>query len=271
MRTRPSASPPHTHQPSATPDLDDPERAALAELLLSVADDEFIIGFWDSEWTGIAPMLEEDVATSSIAQDEIGHARALYELLATVTDDDPDRIAFGREVGEYRHASLLNHARGDWAFSVARRWLYESADAVRLATLAASGWEPLAALATKMRREETYHRMHADAWLRRLSDGPAEVRARLSDAVRRLWPDAQDVFVPLATEEALVRAGYLAQPMRSLHAAWRAQTATLLEPLVSDLPRLDPRADGRSRRTDDFTWLHGQFTMVARSEDGASW
>ena len=48
----------------------------------SVADDEFVIGFWDSEWTGIAPMLEEDVATSSIAQDEIGHARALYELLA---------------------------------------------------------------------------------------------------------------------------------------------------------------------------------------------
>ena len=50
-------------------------RDAVAELLLTLADDEFVLGFWDSEWTGIAPMLEEDVATSSIAQDEIGHAR----------------------------------------------------------------------------------------------------------------------------------------------------------------------------------------------------
>ena len=76
----------------ATP-LDTATREALAELLLSVADDEFVIGFWDSEWTGIAPMLEEDVATSSIAQDEIGHARALYDLLATITElADPDLL-----------------------------------------------------------------------------------------------------------------------------------------------------------------------------------
>ena len=127
------------------PELDIGGRDALAELLLSVADDEFVIGFWDSEWTGIAPMLEEDVATSSIAQDEIGHARALYELLATLTGDDADQIAFGREADAYRHAALLDHARGDWAFSVARRYLYETADAVRLEALARSSWEPLAA------------------------------------------------------------------------------------------------------------------------------
>ena len=57
-------------------------RDALAELLLTMADDEFVSGFTDSEWTGIAPTLEEDVAFSSIAQNEIGHARALYELAA---------------------------------------------------------------------------------------------------------------------------------------------------------------------------------------------
>src|SRR3989337_834860 len=130
----------------ATP-LDTATREALAELLLSVADDEFVIGFWDSEWTGIAPMLEEDVATSSIAQDEIGHAKALYELLAELTDDDADRIAFGRDAADFRHAALLNHARGDWAFSIARRYLYETADAVRLAALARSTHEPLDLLA----------------------------------------------------------------------------------------------------------------------------
>jgi ring-1,2-phenylacetyl-CoA epoxidase subunit PaaC len=253
------------------PAIDPAAREALAELLLGVADDEFVIGFWDSEWTGIAPMLEEDVATSSIAQDEIGHARALYELLADLTDDDADRIAFGREPDAYRHAALLNHARGDWAFSVARRWLYESADAVRLTAMARSSWEPMAQLVTKMRREETYHRLHADAWLRRLADAGAETRARLADALTRLWPDAQEVFAPLDGEDELVRHGYLAEPMRALHASWRDAARGVLEPIAGHLPPAEPSPDGRTRRTEDFAWLHGQFVMVARSEEGATW
>lgn len=251
-------------------DLDATTRGAVAELLLTLADDEFVIGFWDSEWTGIAPMLEEDVATSSIAQDEIGHARALYELLATLTDDDPDRIAYGREPGAYRHAALLDHARGDWAFSVARRYLYETADAVRLGSLAQSSHEPLALLAGKMRREETYHLLHADAWLRRLA-GAAGASERLADALRRLWPDAQEIFAPLAGEDVLDREGILPTPLRALHADWQHQVRPILEPVTGPLPDAAPSFDGRERHGDDFRWLHGQFTMVARQESGATW
>lgn len=256
---------------AATPDLDVRAREGLAELLLSVADDEFVIGFWDSEWTGIAPMLEEDVATSSIAQDEIGHANALYGLLAELTDDDADAIAYGRDADGFRHAALLNHGRGDWAFSVARRYLYETADGTRLAALVGSSFDPLAALAAKMRREETYHLLHVDAWLRRLAAGGAETHDRLADAIRRLWPDAQEVFAPLEGEEDLVRHGVLPQPMRALHAAWDAQVRPVLEPIAGELPAARPTLDGRSRRTDDFRWLHGEFTSVARSEEGATW
>ena len=256
---------------AAPPELDVTAREALAELLLSVADDEFVIGFWDSEWTGIAPMLEEDVATSSIAQDEIGHAKALYELLAELTDDDADRIAFGRSVADFRHAALMNHARGDWAFSVARRYLYETADAIRLTALARSGHEPLAQLAGKMRREETYHLLHADAWLRRLADGGTEGRGRLTNGLVSLWPDAQEIFAPLAGEETLVREGLLPDPMRAMHADWQARVRPILEPITGELAAAVPTLDGRERRTDEFGWLHGEFTSVARSEEAATW
>ena len=256
---------------SQTADLDPPTREALAELLLTVADDEFVIGFWDSEWTGIAPMLEEDVATSSIAQDEIGHARALYELLAELTDEDADTIAYGREPEAYRHAALLDHERGDWAATVARRYLYETADAVRLAALAHSSHEPLAQLAGKMRREETYHLLHAEAWLRRLADGGGEAADRLRDALLARWPDAQDGFAPLVHEEELVTAGLLPIPMRALHAEWVGRVRPVLEPIVGQLPDAAPRIDGRERRTDAFRWLHGELTSVARSEAGAAW
>ena len=251
--------------------LDAPARAALAELLLTLADDELVIGFWDSEWTGIAPMLEEDVATSSIAQDEIGHAKALYELLAELTGEDPDRIAFGRAADAYRHAALLNHARGDWAFSVARRYLYETADAVRLAALARSSHGPLAALAGKIRREETYHLMHAEAWLRRLADAPAPASERLADALRRLWPDAQEVFAPLEGESELAGSAILPEPTAELHAAWVRSVRPVLEPITGPLEDAGPSADGRRRRSEDFRWLHGEMTMVARSVEGATW
>ena len=127
-------------------------QTTLAELLLTMADDEFVSGFTDSEWTGIAPLLEEDVAISSIAQDELGHARALYQLLAEVLADgrDEDALAYDREPEEYRHARLLDHARGDWADTIARRFLYELADEARLASIGA-GFKPLADLVAKLR------------------------------------------------------------------------------------------------------------------------
>ncbi|MEX0710458.1 MAG: 1,2-phenylacetyl-CoA epoxidase subunit PaaC [Chloroflexota bacterium] len=253
--------------------LDATTRDALAELLLAMADDEFVLGFWDSEWTGIAPILEEDVAMSSVSQDEIGHARALYELLAEVTGGDADRIAFGRPPEGYRHAALMNHARSDWAFTIARRFLYEHADAVRLESLAASSYQPLADLAVKMRREETYHILHFDLWLKRLSEGGDESHARLAAGIERLWPDAQTVFAPLAGEGRLVDARILPDTLEVMRARWLERIGPRLEAAHLPVPTTpgSPGADGRTQRTDEFAWLHAEFTMVARSEEGATW
>src|SRR2546426_11980343 len=105
------------------------------ELLLAIADDELFLGWRDSEWTGIAPFLEEDVAFSSIAQNEIGHARALYELAARDLGTTADELAFDRDPSEYRCAPLVQLYALDWARTIARHWLYETADEIRLASL----------------------------------------------------------------------------------------------------------------------------------------
>jgi ring-1,2-phenylacetyl-CoA epoxidase subunit PaaC len=245
---------------------------ATAELLLTLADDEFVLGFWDSEWTGIAPMLEEDVATSSIAQDEIGHAKAWYELLAQLTDDDADRIAFGREPEAYRHAALMNHPRTDWAFTVVRRFLYETADALRLEVLATSSDPAIAGLAGKMRREETYHLLHWSAWMRRLAENPA-TRPRVEATLERLWADADALFTPLPGEAALLAAGILAEDLATTRGRWHERVAAELTALglAVPAPASAAPADGRTARTDDFRWLWGEFTAVARAEPGATW
>ncbi len=164
--------------------------SARTDLLLAIADDELILGWRNSEWTGIAPFLEEDVAFSSIAQNEIGHARALYELAAAELGTTADELAFDRSPSEYRCAPLAQ-ARliHDWAGTIARHFLYETADALRLDALKSSDDAELAGLAAKMDREEVYHRIHAEMWAERLQD-----ENRFRDALEAQWPSALGVL-----------------------------------------------------------------------------
>jgi ring-1,2-phenylacetyl-CoA epoxidase subunit PaaC len=154
-----------------------------ARSLLEIADDELVLGWRDSEWTGIAPLLEEDVAFSSIAQNEIGHARALYELVARERGTTADELAFDRAPEEYRCARIVELRLLDWEKTIARHYLYEEADARRLEQLKQSDDAEIAGLAAKIDREETYHRMHAQMWFDRLKD-----EARFTSALDELRP-----------------------------------------------------------------------------------
>jgi ring-1,2-phenylacetyl-CoA epoxidase subunit PaaC len=168
------------------------------DALLAIADDELIVGWRDSEWTGIAPLLEEDVAFSSIAQNEIGHARAVYSVLA----EDADALAFDRKPEEYRCAPLVELHLLDWAHTIARRWLYEVADEIRITALKDDADKTVAGLAAKIDREEAYHRMHAEMWRERLRDEP-----RFRAAVEELWPYALGVLPTELRDELVARVG----------------------------------------------------------------
>jgi ring-1,2-phenylacetyl-CoA epoxidase subunit PaaC len=210
-----------------------------AEALIEYADDELILGWRDSEWTGIAPFLEEDVAFSSISQNEVGHARALYEIAARRLGTTADELAFDRKPEEYRSAPLVELRRMDWAATIARHVLYEAADEIRLQALKESGDEEVAGLAAKMDREEAYHRIHAQMWEERLRDEP-----RFRDAVEELWPQAL-ALVPENQRETL------------------AQRLNLSSNKVL--------LSGREERTDEFAPLWEEMTMVRRSIPGAVW
>jgi ring-1,2-phenylacetyl-CoA epoxidase subunit PaaC len=214
-----------------------------AQRLLQIADDELVLGWRDSEWTGIAPFLEEDVALSSIAQNEIGHARALYELAARDLDTTADELAFDRAPEEYRCAPFVELRLMDWADTIARRVLYEAADAIRLEVLKTDPDPELAGLAARMDREEVYHRLHAEMWADRLRDEP-----RFRTAVNGLWGQALGV---LDAELAAVLAERVPEQL-----GWTPAAAA-------------PAA--RNGHSEGFRELWDEMTMVRRSIPGASW
>jgi len=222
--------------------------SSRTDLLLSIADDELILGWRNSEWTGIAPFLEEDVAFSSIAQNEIGHARALYELAAAELGTTADELAFDRSPEEYRCAPLVELRRLEWARTIARHWLYETADEIRLASLKASDDPEIAGIAAKMDREEAYHRMHAEMWVDRLL-GSADGRSRLNEAVDELWPYALGVLDEELQPELRTRAE---------------------ERLGRALPDVDPVPRGAHEA--ELAELWQEMTLVRRSAPaGARW
>jgi len=275
---------------------------SLVSLLLAYGDDELILGHRHSEWTGFAPHIEEDVAFSSIAQDEIGHAANYFMLLAKLTDDDADRIALGRDAGEYRNAVICERSNGDWAYTLARHWLYDTADDIRLAALERSSNTELAQLATKMRREERYHLIHADMWIKRVAHGPVEGRSRLETGLSSAFAEAIGLFEPIELEAEAVDEGWLPTPSSELKATFIERTSDTLDDL--GLPT-DVRADldesaefvasssgdliaspdggdaapaqptglgGRSgEHTGDFDQLWGEMTKTYRQHPGATW
>ena len=256
--------------------LDDRTGQAYAAFLLAMADSELVIGHRHSEWTGFAPSAEEDVAFSSIAQDEMGHAHLYYALITGAIDDEAiDRLALDRGARDMQHLPVLHAPNGDWYFSIARHIYWDAWEDVLLSAALQSTLPLLASASQRLLNEEVYHGEHAVQWLQLLSSRPSS-RARLQvalkkvvnlggnparrlDGVRDL---GQSGLLPTAQD---FEAGYAASLRRRLEhvGGWSAaEAADALEALNSYGPWTSP--PGLQR-------LHRDLTGMRRAHPGATW
>lgn len=271
----------------ATPDLAEPLRLALGRYLTTLADDELVVGYRDSEWTAAAPMVEEDVAFSSLAQDEIGHARLYYTLAGDLLGEDPDRLALLRPSDQYWHARILeepaaprydpsgNHRGGGiWAKAVTRRYLYDLFDDLRTELLLAARYPNLNGAVEKIRREEQYHLRHGAAWFEMLANGDDTSHERLQTAFTACLPGLLGLFEPPEGEAELIAAGIVPFSWFDLRDRWLGVVAELCRTnnLVAPEGEIEPDVGGR------FGWhgpgwdeLYHDMTMVRRLEPDAAW
>ncbi len=254
----------------------------LVELLLAIADDKLMLGHRASDWTGLAPVLEEDIAFSAIAQEEIAHASALYEMVASLLDTNADAVAFGRQPHEYRCANLVTLSdEFDWARAIARQLFCDHLDILRFDRLGRSANAPLAALASRIRAEETTHVEHADIWTIRLGGGGDESRKRMQAALDALAPGASMLFETTMGNETLEQAGIYPRGDEDMFDRWQAD----LQRVVSEAglrlnipsPPSPDAAGGRpcggrsGKHSDGFVALLDEMCEVYRIEPFAAW
>jgi ring-1,2-phenylacetyl-CoA epoxidase subunit PaaC len=268
------------------PDLSPAE--ARRELLLAIADDELVMGHRASHWTGVAPSIEEDLAFSTIAQDEINHADLWYQVLLAgeqgdASREEVDALGLGRPTDGYRHAVLCERPPRDFAYTLARHWCYDHADALRLASLADSTDPDVAAVAGRLLHEERYHLEHADLWFRRLVDADDEAREHLRGALAQVLPEAIGLFEAPAGEDVVLASGVLPESFAALFGRWAegitaALDAAGLGDVVPDavrsgqLPADAPNGGRHGHHTEDFTddvWP--EMTHLYRAFPGATW
>jgi ring-1,2-phenylacetyl-CoA epoxidase subunit PaaC len=247
------------------------------ELLLRIGDDRLVLGHRLSEWCGHAPILEEDIALANVSLDLLGQATMLLRRAGEVEGKgrDEDALAYFREAVEFRNCRLTELPKGDFAFTIARQFLFDVYAVVTLDALTHSTSRELAAIAAKSLKEAKYHVRHSGEWMLKLGDGTAESHRRVQRALDDLWRFTPELFAA-DDVDARVAARGIGPDLVTLQPRWESLVRDVIESATLTLPRDLPREPGtRAGRTGMHTEHLGhmlaEMQIVARSHPGATW
>jgi ring-1,2-phenylacetyl-CoA epoxidase subunit PaaC len=238
------------------------------------ADDALILAHRLSEWCGHAPMLEEDMALANMGLDLLGQARELYSYAARVegNGNDEDKLAYLRDVRQYRNLLLVEQPNGDFAHTMVRQFFYATFADFYWRAMMRSGDETLAAIAAKSEKESAYHVRHCSEWIVRLGDGTAESNVRAQAAIDDLWAFTGEMFEADDSERALVDAG-IAIDAASLRPRWLKAIGDIVGEATLALPDSDwMQRGGRSgRHSEHLGHLLSELQSMQRTFPGVAW
>ena len=252
--------------------FNDKHVAAAKDLLYKMADDQLIIGHRNSEWTGFGPILEEDIAFSSMAQDKLGQSQHLYNLLHELGEADADTVAFTRNENQFHCCHLVEYPIGEYDFSLMRHFLFDMAEAIRFEMLSISSYENLAMIAGKVKGEIKYHTMHANTWVQLLATGNEESKARMQSSLNETWPLALGIFEEGEYEDVLKESGIF-DGEAVLKSTWLKEVTPLLEKAGLQIPTdATPAFGGRKgTHTPHLQPLLDEMTEVYSIDPTADW
>ena len=246
----------------------------LATYALRLGDNALVLGQRLAAWTGHGPALEEDLASTNVALDLIGHARLWLTYAAECEDTgrDADALAFTRNAREFTNVLLVERPNGDYAHTIVRQFLFDAWHLLVLRALRTSRDTRIAAIAEKAALEVAYHVKRSGDWMIRLGDGTDESHTRMCVALDAAWPYTAELFAMDAIDDAMVARG-MGCDLATLRAPWRAYVETVLANATLAVPTDGVMHGGgrAGRHTESFSYLLAEMQSVARSVPAEHW
>jgi len=249
---------------------------ALFEYLLRLGDDLLILGHRLSEWCGHAPILEEDIALSNISLDCLGQASALLHSAAVLENKNrtEDDLAYFRDAIEFRNLLITELPIGDFAFTIARQFLFDAYSYNLFEKLQMAEHEILKGISQKAFKEIKYHLRHSHEWVLRLGDGTDESHERIQNAFDDLWTYTGEFFYFDKVEEVLWREGIIPDYNTDLKVKWEQLVMQVLQDATLSVPDNNQfmiKGGRTGTHSEHLGHLLSEMQIVARSHPGVKW
>lgn len=246
----------------------------MKNYLLKLADDSFIMGQRLSEWCGKGPYLEEDIALTNIALDELGQANNFYQYASRVADNgtSEDDLAFLRYEHEYVNAHWVELPNEDYAQTILKVYVFSVYQKLMYEALSNSADEELSALAQKSLKEVKYHYTHTSSWMKIFAQGTEESRNRLINAIENIWEYTKGLFAKVEGEDDLIALN-IAPNVDELYREFVAITEKDFKEFGLEYPT-NPFMQPKSRtgyHTEYFGFILCELQYMQRAYPGCTW
>lgn len=247
----------------------------LFEYLLRQGDNALVLGHRVSEWCGMAPAIEEDIALANTGLDLIGQTQMWLGYAAEVEDKDrdADALAFRRDVWDFRNLLLVEQTNGDFGKTLMRQFLFDAFNVLNLTALTQASDPRIAEIAAKTVKEAEYHLERSRETVIALGDGTEESNARMQKALTVLWPFAGEMFVADDVDVAMFDAG-IAPDLTQLRKDWDVIVLPSLNSAMLTVPDSDFAHKGGKngvRHTEHLGHMLATMQYLQRAYPDARW
>src|SRR5512142_725018 len=184
--------------------------ATLFQYLLRLGDTDLVLAQRLGEWVGHGPVLEEDIALTNVGLDLLGQARLWFAYAGEIEarfegrGRSEDELAFRRDSAEFRNLLIVEQPNGNYAYTMARQFYFDTWHRSLLAALTRSQDARIAEIAAKAQKEVAYHAERSADWVIRLGDGTEVSRARMQAWFDDQWMYTGEMFELDVPERALL-------------------------------------------------------------------
>lgn len=246
----------------------------LYHYILGIADNSLILGQRLGELTGHGPSLETDIACTNISLDLFGQVRSYFQYAAKIAGDKrtEDDIAMLRKEREYVNVLLVEQPNRDFAYSMARQFLFDVYHLLFLQELEKSKDLTLSAIATKSIKEVSYHERFSGDWVKRLGDGTEVSKAKMQDAIDGLWTYTDELFHQTEADKAMVAEG-IGVDVTKLKETYYKKVNAILEEATLEIPESKWFQKGGKEgiHTEHLGYLLAELQYMQRAYPNMEW